>query len=146
MDKLFRSLILISNAIYVLWFFQPYNTEHLYESETLVALSWIGFGSIELVSTVSTYIISPLYIVAAVGLWFYFAAARVLFVVLIATSILLAPFTGLSVQTGIDMLLSQIVIGIDGIVLYMCYFSSVSANFTHNKSSNLTGANDAPSS
>ena len=70
--------------------------------------------------------------VSAVGLWFYLSYARTAFVILLITSFALAPFTGLSVQTGIDMLISQLVIGMDGVILYMYYFSSVADNFTHN--------------
>ncbi len=132
MDKLFRLLVLASNTLYILWYFQPYNTEFIFDVETLLALSWIGYGSNELINTISTLIIAPLYMVASVGLWFYLYYARTAFVILTITSIALAPFTGLSVQTGIDILISQLLIGMDGVILYMCYFSSVAGNFTHN--------------
>jgi hypothetical protein len=133
MDKLFRSLVLTSNALYVLWYFQPYNNEFLFEPEVLVALSWIGFGSIELANTVSTLVIGPFFLVVAVGLWFYISYARTAYALLIITNLALAPFIGLSVQTGIDMLISQLVIGMDGAILYMSYFSSVADNFSYNE-------------
>lgn len=126
----------------MLWYFQPYNTAYFFEDETLVALSWIDFGSIELVNTISTLVIAPLSILVAVGLWFYLSYARTAFLILIITSIALAPFNGLSVQTGIDMLISQLVIGMDGVILYMCYFSSVADNFAHNKALNSDAEKD----
>ena len=133
MDKLFKSLIVISILAYVLWFFQPYNTEYFYDKDTIEALQWAGFGGNYLYIFYFSYIILVLYIISALGMLLYIKRARQLFTLLTIVNILLVPLVGLMVTTSIDNVLLNITGLSDGAVLFMAYFSSISTNFSaHN--------------
>ncbi|MCF6282681.1 MAG: hypothetical protein L3J28_10840 [Candidatus Polarisedimenticolaceae bacterium] len=129
MVTLFRSLILVSNAVYVLWFFQPYNAPWLYETEILNALSWSGWGGNELLAEKISGLLIIAWLATAFGLWFFKAWARTTFVVLNISTVILTPIFGLLVQSSVDVILTQVMTIADGMLLFMCYFSSVSANF-----------------
>ena len=145
MDKLFKSLILISTLGYILWFFQPYNISYIYDQDTLRVLEWSGFGGNYYLLFYISYVILVLYIISAIGMLLYLKWARALFAVLTVVTILLAPFSGVGVSTSIDGFLQYIINLCDGAVLFMAYFSSISSNFKpHNKSLNQVGENDAP--
>lgn len=125
-------------SLYALWYFQPYNSNLLFDTETLLSLSLTGHGSSAAINNLSTYVFFPLLIVSFFGLWFFWNPARLFYTLLLAVNLIALPFTGLSVQTGIDLAISQIVIGCEAIILFMCYFSQLSEKFkkqTRNKKS-----------
>ena len=146
MEKIFRALIIIYCALYIIWFFQPYNNLALYDQASLTALSLNGYGAYDLIVPISSLILTPALILSCFLLWFFVPVGRIVFTILVVITLATLPFSGLTVQTGLDFLISQIAQGAAGIILFMCYFSSISSKFTHNKSSNLTGAENAPPS
>jgi len=148
MERLFRTLIIISYATYVLWFFQPYYSSFLYTDEIRNLLDSDGYGGIDILLKYSIelgWLFIFAYLIAAVGLFYYISAARVLFTFLYGTSIFLPIVFGVSVQSNIDALLNNIIAMADAIILYMCYLSSISSKFTpHNKAFKRDAKQHAP--
>lgn len=133
MDKLFKSLIVVSTIAYIAWFFQPYNTEYIYDKDTIDALQWAGFGGNYFYLSYFSYVLFVLYLVSAFGMLLYIKRARQLFVILTIINIVSVPFAGLAVSTSIDNFLINITGLCDGAVLFMAFFSSISTNFeAHN--------------
>jgi hypothetical protein len=75
-----------------------------------------------------------LFLISALGLWLFISEARFLYFSLVVFSLISTPFGGLSVQSGIDSMLSYISSLLDGIILYMAFFSPVSHQFKSVKS------------
>ncbi len=138
MERIYRILILLSTAAYILWFFQPYNSPEFVGEEAIRILGAEGYGGSDFllnISPVMGWVLLLGFILAAVGMVFYISAARASFVLLLAISIVLRLFTGLSVQTSINAALLYFINIADGVIVFMSYFSSVADNYsTHNKS------------
>lgn len=137
MNKLFRILIVVSNIAFIMWFFQPYNTAGLYSDEIKQLLGADGYGGIDQLlkySVQTGWGLLVLYVITAIGLFFYLKPARTIFSVLLVLSIFLPLFYGVSVQSNIDATLRVIINMGDAVVWYMAYFSSVSSQFSaHNQ-------------
>jgi len=137
MEKLFRSLIVISNSAYVLWFFQPYYATNLYTETMREVLEADGYSGVDILLKYSIeigWVFLALFLLSAIGLFLYIKIARTLFTVLCLSSFVIPLFYGISVQSHIDVVLNNITYMADSIVLYMSYFSSVAVKFkAHNK-------------
>jgi hypothetical protein len=132
MKSLFRSLIIISNLAYLIWFFQPYYSIVLYTDDIRQLLRSDGYGGNDFFLQFSVelgWVLLLFYLVTAVGLYFYVKLARMLFTLLVAISLFLPFMYGVSVQSHIDVFMNTITTLCDGIVLYMCYLSSIAENF-----------------
>lgn len=148
MEKLFRLLIILSSAAYIIWFFQPYYPTGLYTEEIRDLLGADGYSGMDLLLKYSVEIGWAwliLYLISAIGIFLYIKAARILFTILFFLALLLPLLYGVSVQSHIDVVLINIMSSSDAVILYMCYLSSITSKFTtHNKSFNPDVANDAP--
>ncbi|MFA4829044.1 MAG: hypothetical protein WC855_05565 [Thermodesulfovibrionales bacterium] len=129
MNKIFRLIILISIGSYVLLLFAPYNIPAIYDQSTLNLLEWSGYGANEILLNYGFWAVMVLYLISALGLWFFINEARFLYLAVIVFDLLSTPFGGLWVQSGIDGMLSYISTLLDGIILYMAFMSPVSQQF-----------------
>jgi len=135
--SLFRYLVLLSIALYAVWFIIPYFSAQLYSSDTYDALSWAGFGatfSFEILTVIS-YGFLAMFGVVSLGLIYFKNWARLGFSVLIAFSVLAPIIYGISVETEVESFLGQVITLVDGVLLALMYFSSISSEFdnSHNK-------------
>ena len=146
MNKIFRLIILISNASYVLSLFAPYNIPAIYDQSTLDVLGWNGYGANEILLNYGSWVLMGLYLFSALGLLFFINEARFLYFAVIVFDLLLAPFGGLWVQSGIDGMLSYISSLLDGIILYMAFMSPVSHQFKSVKALKWTQDDQLPKS
>ena len=132
MERIYRVLIVFTTIAYLVWFFQPYNSDIFYSEGVAQLLRSDGFGGADILLRYSVelgWLLLSLYLVSAVGMFYFIRAARTLFLYLIVASLLLKLFLGVSVQSNIDYFLIQLTMMVDGIILYMSYFSSVAKRY-----------------
>ena len=132
MIPLFRKLIIISNTTYLLWFFLPYYSDKLFTDETQGLLTANGFNANDIMSRFGVelgYVFLVLFLVSALGMYFFNNQAKILFVALILLDLFLVLFSGVSVQSNIDVLLFNISIMADAVIIYMAYLTPVAAKF-----------------
>ncbi len=132
MIVLFRTLIIVSNLAFIIWFFQPYYSSSLYTDELRDLLQADGYTGVDILlrySVETGYAFLALYLISAVGMLLYMKSARTLFAILCLLSLITPLFYGMSVQSNIDEVLNNISYMGDSIVLYMSYFSTVARKF-----------------
>lgn len=137
MKSIFRNLVLLSVALYAVWFCIPYFSVNLYSPETLDAISWAGsdallsFDSLAIVAFLFLF----LYAITSVGLIYFKPWARISFLLLTLSSILTTPLFGIVVLPAIESSIFQVVNILDGVLIAFMYFTSVSNEFinSHNK-------------
>ena len=134
-DSLFRKLIWINVALYVAAIlavvFATYSPElsTAYENEPLpwlMSIPWLGGG---ILFAMATALIASL-----VGLYFYKSWARPLALHSTIIGLVLTPFFGASVSSGVESALFEAGAMTWGAIVALSYFSSVSSRFSANNS------------
>lgn len=127
MNQIYRILILVSISLSALWYYQPYSV--FYDSSVVDAYSWIGYGAnLWVIQNISPILLVSL-MISQIGMLFFIKLSREAFLLLCITNMLLTPFIGLSVQSWMDNLIYYILSMLDGVILYMSYFSSVRESY-----------------
>lgn len=131
--RLFKVLVLASTVAYCVWFFLPHFPGYLSTDESRLT-EYGGYGAVLPVNHAlysNTWFV--LWLGAAVGMFLIRAWARRLYLVLAILSVVAAPLSGFSVQTPLDMMLSSVVLLIDGAILALAYLSPLSLAFTRRR-------------
>jgi len=116
----------------VLTYITPYFWAHIYSGDKLNMLSWDGFGAMYDINGPIQYLFLVAYGVVSIGLIFFQPWSKQLFLGLTLLSIAITLFSGISVYEPINGLLGYIMTLIDGSILTMIYFTSVSKEFVKN--------------
>ena len=129
--RLFQVFVVLTSAAYVVWFFLPYWSSYLPDQEQRLA-DHNGYGA-----DIPTHFLIYgtwfcLWLIAALGLFFFQNWARHLFLALSLVGLAMAPFSGFVVQPPIDALFSTINLLLDGAILAMAYLSPLSVCFLTN--------------
>jgi hypothetical protein len=129
MKRLFIGLVVANFAVYVIWFSMPYISGHLYDTETLDALSWSGHGA-----TIPRIDFLPFAFLLAfglttIGLVFLRKWGRTGFLILTVFSLFYLLGSGLNVQTEFDSFLGYFVNLSDGAILTMAFLTRLSNEF-----------------
>ena len=129
MTKIFRLLILAAALSFCMSLLS--NIYHLRELDQneLDILSWVAYGTMidapVWFYTLTTFLWIPVFI----GTYFFISIARTTYLVLIIVYTLCIPFTGMFIATGTQMLFVDVSSTLDGAILAMAYFTSVSGKF-----------------
>lgn len=97
-----------------------------------LAMKWMGEGSIfsDQFVEVYYYLYFPLNLAVYVCLFFFFSFARYLLIGLVAASLLVSSLDGLIVTVGLLSLTTSALSLIDGALISMSFFSSLSKEFS----------------
>ena len=120
MDKIFRTLIVVSYLAYLMWFFQPYYETWLLTDLMREMLDADGYNGYDFLLKNSLHIgwfFLVAYLATSIGLYFYIKPARTLFTILFLTSFFLPMFFCMSVQSHIDVILNKIIGFSDDLIL-----------------------------
>lgn len=129
MNSIFRTLIVFSSCVYLLWFFIPFFENRWPEQITQEIYFLAGKGAIIPNISELAYVFLLLNIVIALGLFFFQPWARVMFITMLVVNGLIALASGLVVITSFDSLLEYLMNIIDGALVVMIYFTSVNTKF-----------------
>ena len=132
MKSIFRSLVVLSYVTYAVFFFIPYFDAYIYEQNTMLALTWNGYGAVIPFNTFSIYLMLAAYSVITIGLFFFYSWARLSFLVITAVSVALVGLQGIAVIPPMDGLLVYITNLIDGALIVFMYLTSISNRFKNN--------------
>ncbi|MCF6211895.1 MAG: hypothetical protein L3J88_10725 [Gammaproteobacteria bacterium] len=126
--KLFQVLIVISTLNYVILFFLPYFPE-VFSPETQKILAYNGYGAV-----ISSHLfiygtVFLLWILSAIGIFFFQNYGRILFLFMYILSIFMIPFFGVSVSAPIESLMFAISDILDIAIITLAYFSPLSGYF-----------------
>lgn len=129
MDKIFRTLVVVSTLLYIAYYFIPY-LDHLWLPEDEYRfLTYNGAKSIIEFPNIVFHIIFIAWLITSVGLFLYFNIARKTFVALIIFSILQTPLIGYAAYSPVESLLIYVSNTIDGALLAIMFFTSVNLKF-----------------
>jgi len=129
MRDTFRGLIIVSTTLYVVYWFLPFFDWRWYSPEVLELRSVSGFDAKIVLPSLVDYLLLAAWLLAAIGMYFFKAPARSLFLWLYIVMTLVDPFRGTSVFTGVDLLLFSLSTLMDGAILAIAYLTSVGRLF-----------------
>ena len=129
MTTLFRALIvasLLSYAIVVC--IGHFDAPYLSEKE-LDLLSWYGHGAVIELSPFMNWVLILVWLPAAIGMYLFNSIARFVYLFLAILIIITTPLFGAYIALGYEFMFLQITTFLDGAILVMAYFTSVSDKF-----------------
>ena len=129
MKKIFTLLVSLALFFQLLLWAIPYAWPMLYNEQQLSILSLHGYGSFYDLYGSYPYILMFLYLSASIGVLLFKPWAKPTFLVLTLVSIFTVPFMGVTISEPIIGTLGYIITLIDGSILTMLYFTSVSNEF-----------------
>lgn len=128
--SIYKCVILSLILLQLVWFFLPW--DFAYRNGANGALFWLGANAfIESPEVISAYsnVVTIIYLITYLGLFFCIAVFRPLFLVLVVIGGLTIPLFGLSVASGYESMLGYFMTLGDGLILCMIYFTEVSRSF-----------------
>lgn len=128
MNNIFRILVVLSTFLYVFWVFIPYLPFNLSQEE-LDALSWISYGAILNFPDWFWVVSTLVWVLVAIGMFFFIPIARMLYLILIVSFLFLTPFLGIGVYTALELFLLETINILDGAILTIAFLTSVSNEF-----------------
>lgn len=127
--KIFQVGLVIRTVAYVGWFFMP-SAPPLFGETVERMTAYHGFNAV-LPAHVAVYGSEfALWIIAAVGMFFFTSWGRVLFALMVLITILLAPLTGVAVQDPLEVTLGALSLILDGFLVALAFFSPLSKHFS----------------
>ncbi|MBY6064112.1 hypothetical protein [Pseudidiomarina sediminum] len=128
MTKYFPKAVLMTAALYAVFFFLPYSWQFIYAEEIVYVLSTNGVGAVLESPNLFLTIYSILYVLSLLGLYSYKKWAKWLFIALIAFQLLIAPYVlGISVSVYLDMSLGYLLSLFEGALLLMLFSDEISS-------------------
>jgi hypothetical protein len=128
MAAAFRVFVVLSALAYTAWFIAPYAPMSMADQAADLA-SWEGYGAYMAAGTWIHWPIFALWMIAAAGLWFFQAWARLSYAILVVLGIGLVPLSGFMVAPPWEALVYSLTLTLDGLVLGMAYFSTLRSRF-----------------
>ena len=129
MVNLFRTLVLSSFTLYLVFFFIPFLDPYLYDTETLNVITWEGYGRIFDIPHAINYIFILAYLVTLIGVLYFQSWARISFLILTVLSIIVTGIQGMQILPPIEGVLMYFINLVDGATIILMYFSSLSTRF-----------------
>lgn len=130
--KIFRIIVALMLATYVVYVAIPYTWPLLYDQATLNALYWNGYGGSINVYGPVPYVLAATMLISLFGLFFFKIWARNLFFICTIVSLAMGPFRGIVVLGPLESIPSGIISLCMGAILAMSYLSSVKDKFQVN--------------
>jgi hypothetical protein len=125
----FRMLVAVSTICYMLTLIGPWIFWRNVSEQTHDVLSWSGFDAVLLIPPTIVYMTAAVWVLAAVGVYFFVPAALWLYTALviysIATTLLRGVTTGLAVESFLIYLSSLA----DGAILALAYWTPLRDKF-----------------
>ncbi|TPH15718.1 hypothetical protein [Litorilituus lipolyticus] len=129
-ERRYQKLVLILALCYTVFSYLSYGWPYLYTDQTQNFLYLAGAESIVDLTGPLPYFLSALQVLAYLGLYYFHSAGRLLFTVLLLFNVVLAPFIfGYSASVYLDTVIGYIFSLLEGVVLYMVYFTEISVKF-----------------
>lgn len=136
MRRLFRTLLVASLLLYVGWVASYYYAFVLFSEDVAKVVVHNGAEAWVYLPEGLFWILPVLWLIATIGMWQFSQGARGFFVALTLASIALSVVSGISIQSGPQAAVAQVINLIDGAILAMAFFTSLDSEFRKNASNN----------
>lgn len=133
MKKLFRILVITSMLLYAMYWFSSYFSHLWLTAEQLDILSFGGLGRKMTYPLIIDWVIFLAWLLISIGLISFHRSARIQFVVLHIVILASIPFSGLIIFEPVGFFLLSIVNLLDGAIIALSYFSTLSNEFSKNR-------------
>lgn len=130
MKNTFKTLVISAFAIQVIILLSHYYWGAIYTNEEMELLAWHGFGAKFDIYGPTLYMLLGGYFVVTIGLITFMPWAKIAFLLITIASIIITSLMGITITETIGNTLGSILSLIDGAILTMLYFTSVSNEFT----------------
>ena len=130
MKTIFRALIILTVLIYVIFIAKPYFDSSFHSKDLLDLLAWNGFEALVFLPEWANWIITLIWLPISLGMYCFNKQSRLAYLIAAVFFTLSLPLFGTQVFTGTEIMLYQLIATLDGIILTMAYFTSISDEFT----------------
>jgi len=129
MERIFKSLIVLSVTLYVIFYFIPY-FHHFWLNEPEIHF-WKNNGAQAtlILPDFIFHLLMIAWVLTSIGIFYYNKIARSCFLLLIIATTLMTPFLGWSIYTSIESTIIVSLNMIDGALIVMAYLTSISHEF-----------------
>ena len=129
MVQLFRSLVCVSTALYVVFVVSYFWAAELFGTDVAAVLAHSGRGASVTFPEYTWLVLLGAWILVAVGLLLFVRWSREAFVALSVFSIFSTALGGIQINAGPQEALKEVIALADGAIVFMAYFSSVARRF-----------------
>jgi hypothetical protein len=129
LQRLFKATVIANTVLYVAWVALPWVDGPFLSSDTVDALSWSGAGAILPLPRGAFWLLSCLYVMAAVGLCGFIRGARWLFVSLAIFQYGWVLFSGVNIETPLQAFISRVNTLADGAIIALAFLPGVREKF-----------------
>lgn len=129
MQLIFRSLVAVSMVVTMLFWSMPLIDYMWYSNDQLALLDQGGLGATLVPGEILYWSELGMWLLVSVGLLIFIPIARTAFVVLYLVSMPLTFFYGIQVLTPLEAFLSGTLGLLDGAIITIMFFTSVSERF-----------------
>jgi len=126
--RIYQASVIISCILYVAYWFSPWLYGYL-DSEVQSVLSWGGYKSAFDLPQWFWNIYLTLNIISYIGMFLLRKVFRALFLILIVVSYPLSSIGGMSVMTGLEVILIDISTFLAGFIIALAYYSDIKNEF-----------------
>lgn len=129
MIRIFRALLAVSLLLYVGWIASFYWAFALFSEDVARAIAHNGAEAWVQMPAGIFWLFPVLWVIATIGMWHFSQGFRGLFGVLVVGSIVFSMVSGMSIQSGPQAALGEVVSLMDGAILAIAFFASVDSEF-----------------
>lgn len=133
MSKLFRVTIIINLTLYVAWFLFPYTYEYWVTDKALNLLYANNFEPLFVGPIYVYWIIFFVNIISLIGMYFFNSNARNIFLWILILNLFQQSISGVSVYTSVEHLIVNLLYLLNGMIVAMVFFTSISGLFYSRK-------------
>ena len=129
MEKIFRVFVVANVVAFSIYVIIPYIDSIFHSNEALDILAYSGYGAIIKLPSIYQWFSTLIWLPVSLGMFYYNSIARTLFLVLTIFFALTSTLHGFVVLTGYEVMVYEFTTLLDGVILTMAYFTSVSEKF-----------------
>lgn len=129
MIPIFRISVVVSLLVYALFVAKAYFDSSFISQGMLDLLSWNKYEAVIMLPFWVDWITILIWLPVSIGTYYFYRPFRTIYLVLSVVFIFTKPLFGAAIFTGTDLMLFQLTVFLDGAILAMAYFTSVSERF-----------------
>ena len=134
MEKLFRTLLVVSLVLYLAWVGSFYLAHSFFSPQVANAVVHTGAESLIQIPEPLVWIMPVLWVIAAIGMWQFSQGARTFYVLLTVMGLIVTAISGMLIQSPAQAALADVVSLCDGAIIAMAYLTRLDARFRDNAS------------
>lgn len=129
MVTIYRWLILVNIMLYCAYLIIPFFDSYLVDESERYILSYSGHDYLYGITSIASWLFVGALLLAMLGMYFFIYKSRIIFSLLLCIGLIITFVSGMVVETGFEAFLYELHCVLNGAILSIAYFSSLSDRF-----------------